>query len=622
MSFGTVDLDLRDLAAAGDSRAFAELARRHLPALYDFSARLLRDAEASRVVLGEVFTSQASDRSQLASGEFRVVAFELALRRSLERLRRTTSVTARAVDLGAPVDESFCRGRWAVSRTDHGDIGTAVLVWQVAESLDRRQYALLDLSVRQRFSTSALAHATEMPASAMESTLLRMRAAVESAMTAVVVAQRGKRWCHDLEISLADEDRLSIGEEGRKRVERHIETCTACTHTATRFGPLLEIYRSFQPLVMLPGVRSTLLAPALALLDSPSQEEEPAPLRLPGSRAPMISQTGRIVTSPNPVARTNPRAASGAHRQFALPVFRAAKVPLRGAPGSEEEQAYSFSPAEERPNRMTFYGILAGLGAVAIAGLAGLAFIAGGGDDPGSQVIASDTAQPTAATEEASSLAVSAVDIDLGSDQVERVITLEATTDNTVAWNLSADQPWLTVSPDGGSASLGEPTAVLISANRSLLAEGLYAGKLTLTTSDGETTEVFVELVVPGTGPTITDQRVTAPTEEETGAFYIYKAGCEPETTAFRVSASIADPSGIALAALVYSVGQDPPESSTMEISGDRYEGSVAPLTRDGPIVYHLEATDEAGNTSATEPITVEVRECGAAPLEPLEAAG
>ncbi|MPZ24472.1 MAG: hypothetical protein GEU28_13280 [Dehalococcoidia bacterium] len=619
MPVGIMDRELRELAASGDSEAFSELIRRQLPGLFDFTARLLRDTDAARDLLTGVVAGLAHNAEALNGRQsLRAVAFAVTLEKATDRLRSHGGLSADPIILNAPVSDTFCRSSLQPAGGDDLGSGMAILTWQVVSSLDRRQYALLDLWLRQRLDTSEIAHVLGLSTSAVESAIARMERSVESAVLAVVIAERGRRWCRDLDITLADSDRMRITEETRRRLGDHIETCSACTQTGTRFGSGIELYRSLQPVSPPPGLRSALLAPALPILAERRTrhgERSEGP-RLRGNRVPIISPTGRFEPIIRGVAVDGP-AVPPVEIPIArqAPRFQAARVPLQGVETSNGGQAYTYSYDPEHTghheSRTLFYSLLGSLAIVGLLGLAGLLFVLrgdGGSSQP--EAVVADTAAAQEPGEPP--LTVSASDLDFGVNQTERVVTLSTNVGDTLTWTLETDDPWIGANPDGGSIASGETVAIAVSVSRDLLGEGLHSGRLNLVSSGGEESEIFVELVVPGSGPTISDERLNIPQDEETGALHIFRAGCEPQPTAFRVSAAIADPSGITSAFLVYTVGSDEEERAEMDINGDRWEGAIPPLTRDGPIVYHIEATDDAGNITTSNAVTVELRGCPA----------
>jgi hypothetical protein len=251
--------------------------------------------------------------------------------------------------------------------------------------------------------------------------------------------------------------------------------------------------------------------------------------------------------------------------------------------------------------------VLGGLAIVGLVGLGLLLFLTREEDSTPTQSLQAETASTNVA--ENPILSFNASSVEFGASQSERVLTLQTGADETTTWTITADQPWLTVTPSGGSIDPGETIAVSLAIDRGALAEGLHTATLTLASSD-EQSELPVEVVIPGTGPSISDERLNAPQDPETGVPHVYQAGCEPQVTAFRVSALIEDPSGVSEVKLIYTVGGDDPLESPMEETGGRWEGAVPPLTRSGSIVYYVQATDEAGNTTSSTPVTVELRSC------------
>jgi DNA-directed RNA polymerase specialized sigma24 family protein len=617
-----MERELRDRAAAGEVEAFSELIRRHLPATFDFSARLLRDQDEARSLMSEVVSDAAQPGALTAAETFSALLLSSALEKASQRLRRHGGLAAETLTLNAPVDEMFCRGARAATDLETADPGLQILVWQVAASLDRRQFALLDLHLRQRLPAAELAAVVSMPAATLESTTSRMEHAVESAMSAVVISQRGRRWCRDLDMLMADEDSLRISEQTRKRLEEHCANCTACTQTGQRYGSFLDVYRSLQPVHPPPGLRAVVLGPAIAALQEKTVavqiKPEPAVAFRPrGNREPVVSVTGRISTLTTGLKVDGSRPiVEPFHDERAAPRFRASREPLQGGPQAANGSAtYSYTPAEQkqeaRKTSSSFYLILGGLAVVGLLGLGLLLFLTrDSGSDPVQTFQAETAANQTSSSDEPT-LTFNASSVEFGASQSERVLTLETSADSTLTWTITADQPWLTIEPSGGSIDPGQTVAVSLAVNRGSLPEGLHTASLVLATSD-EQTELPVEVVIPGTGPSISDERLNAPQDPETGVPHVFQAGCEPQVTAFRVSALIEDPSGVADVTLVYTVGSDEPLEATMEETGGRWEGAVPPLTRSGNIVYHILATDEAGNTSSSTPVNVELRSCTA----------
>ena len=103
--------------------------------------------------------------------------------------------------------------------------------------LDARDQLVLELSVRQGLTGSDLADALGVSAQQGYGLVHRMRERTERSLGAYCVARRGRRDCEELAGILAGWD----GEFSvllRKRVARHIETCSTCERTRRRFLPL------------------------------------------------------------------------------------------------------------------------------------------------------------------------------------------------------------------------------------------------------------------------------------------------------------------------------------------------------------------------------------------------
>ncbi|MPZ24685.1 MAG: hypothetical protein GEU28_14425, partial [Dehalococcoidia bacterium] len=361
MAIQAAERELRERAARGDGDAFTELARHALPYLYDFASRLLRETDEAKTVVGEAFLALAQKQADLATGEsFRALALAAVLEAGARRIRSRGALAAQQIHLGVHSDDIYYRSARSYARQEGFDEGIALLVWQVADALDRRQYALLDLFLRQGLTTAELAQVFSVSASSVSATIQRMEAAVESAMIAVVIAQRGRRWCRDLDMMLMNEDRARMVEATNRRVREHIDDCNACLQTTRRFGRCLDVYRTFVPLTPPPGLRSSLLGPALALFKHESGGAAPAADAQP--RSPLVSPTGRIRAGTVALSSRMPLHPSRVEER--APVFRAARVPISSDDSpSDESYLYLYQPGARRDRRF-LYLVLAGLGTV------------------------------------------------------------------------------------------------------------------------------------------------------------------------------------------------------------------------------------------------------------------
>jgi DNA-directed RNA polymerase specialized sigma24 family protein len=135
------DEELAYRAASGDRGAFERLHKRHLPGLYDFAVRVVRDrglaARAVKAAAGEA-------RTQLADGG----------RRGAPRTLLYITLHHAALDAVLAAGEPFAEDPELPLAPADGD-GRAV--WDSAAALAPQDYALLDLHVRRELGADELA---------------------------------------------------------------------------------------------------------------------------------------------------------------------------------------------------------------------------------------------------------------------------------------------------------------------------------------------------------------------------------------------------------------------------------------------------------------------------------
>ncbi|TAK67188.1 MAG: RNA polymerase sigma factor, partial [Dehalococcoidia bacterium] len=148
-------------AMAGDLDSFGQLYDRYFPRVYDFAWRVVRDADEAASVTESVFATAMASLSQLPNAaSFRSWLFSIAY----------GSAVARAAGLGrtsgpfpAVHEEAF--GSFDVPdacfiddpAVAGGDPATAALVWEAAMTLNPRDYAVIDLHVRQGLDSAEIA---------------------------------------------------------------------------------------------------------------------------------------------------------------------------------------------------------------------------------------------------------------------------------------------------------------------------------------------------------------------------------------------------------------------------------------------------------------------------------
>jgi RNA polymerase sigma factor (sigma-70 family) len=296
------DAELATRARDGDDESFAVLYERFFPKVLDFLARLLGDRSAAEEIAQDAFVAAYEHRSTLRQPEaVRSWLFSIAYRRAMDHLRRTGRERAglpEAAEVGVEEDPA---ARLAGAEA-------AELVWAAAQSLEARQYAVLDLSVRQGLAGQEVARALGVNQTHAAVLGHRARAALAKAVTALLVARSPER-CPVLGAAGAlgasatrgaGEPLPALSRQQRASVERHIRECPHCTSLAKRLAAPAALLGAFLPVAPAAGHGRWALV---------AERIQPAP----GAGGPAGSTPDRF-----PRARRGRRAAVGAGVAFLL----------------------------------------------------------------------------------------------------------------------------------------------------------------------------------------------------------------------------------------------------------------------------------------------------------------
>jgi len=233
-------------ARGGDLDSFGQLYDRYFHRVYDFAWRVLRDADAAAAVSQDVFTHAASGLTSMPrSMSFRSWLFAIAHRAALTRSGGASKTPP------AMHEEAF--GSFDVPdpcRIDQpGLIGQdhelAALVWEAATALSARDYALLDLHLRQGLDSAELAPILGASKGNAATMVSRIRAAASDVMKSYVVARRGTRDCPGLQQVLASFDFPPYTDAIRTAVDAHSKECGTCQQTRKRIAPPLDVLGAF-----------------------------------------------------------------------------------------------------------------------------------------------------------------------------------------------------------------------------------------------------------------------------------------------------------------------------------------------------------------------------------------
>ncbi|HEV7678710.1 MAG TPA: sigma-70 family RNA polymerase sigma factor [Candidatus Dormibacteraeota bacterium] len=227
-------------AVATDVGAIYE---RHAPEIHDFLVRTVHDHATAEDLTQAAFI-RLLERGDTVREIDRVrpwlftVAHNLAVTHVTRR--RATSPIEAAFDIASgekgPEDEALATA-------------AAALVWDAARSLEPRQYAVLDLSVRRGFTAGEIAEVLEITAAHAAVVVHRAREALAQAIRLLVVV-RQRRHCDRLaEIVPAGTDVLTP--DLRASVDRHMRRCEVCKQVGARLTEPVELFAAL-PLLPLP----------------------------------------------------------------------------------------------------------------------------------------------------------------------------------------------------------------------------------------------------------------------------------------------------------------------------------------------------------------------------------
>lgn len=225
-------------ALAGDQAAFAALYDRYFNRVYDFLARMLRDRAAAEDVTQETFIQAMTALPGLKKPEgFKSWLFTIARNQALNRLEREKRVVAMPTTITDEGDELTLdlvdEDRAADPSLPVLDRELAALVWEAAQGLDEKSYALLDLHVRQGLDSGEIAETLGVTKGNAYTMLSRVKDRFEESLAVLIVAKRGRQACAALQEIVAAVTRFTA--EVRERVGKHIKGCATCTATRKRF---------------------------------------------------------------------------------------------------------------------------------------------------------------------------------------------------------------------------------------------------------------------------------------------------------------------------------------------------------------------------------------------------
>jgi DNA-directed RNA polymerase specialized sigma24 family protein len=300
------DEELLDSVSATDDHAVAALAGRYSQALYDFALRTTLDPAYSAALTREAFVylrNHAADRPSNTS--VRAWLFGLAMEQMLTD----------ADDRSRDGDTKVSAGDRRFTQTDADvDREVAVWAWQAARNLRRRDYCLLDLTLRRGISPEELPESVGQGRGGIYGVIGRARGAFDESYLATALYFRGREACE----TLAD----LVG-RSRRQIAEHLEECSVCQATLNSVPGAADVFESLRlvdlppdlPAQILAGVAAAVPAAQLSLQDALAGaiegEEEVAEPTF--TEENMFSPAGDDVFIPSQHAGDESEATSGAY---------------------------------------------------------------------------------------------------------------------------------------------------------------------------------------------------------------------------------------------------------------------------------------------------------------------
>ena len=224
------DADLARAAAAGDRAAFADIYDRYADRLHDFCVGMLRDRDGAADCVQDTFCIAATRLQQLQQPDklrpwLYAIARNEALRRIRERHRETPSDELPDAVSHEPGPDTLA------ARTELAD-----LIAEAAGGLSDRDRAVLELVYRHGLDGPDLAEALGVSPTNATKMAYRLRETVERSLGALLVSRRARNTgggCPELASILEGWDG-HFSMLMRKRIARHIESCSACDQERRR----------------------------------------------------------------------------------------------------------------------------------------------------------------------------------------------------------------------------------------------------------------------------------------------------------------------------------------------------------------------------------------------------
>jgi len=234
--------ELASRAQSGDVEAFGELYELFAQSIHDFLLRTVRNQATAEDLTQNTFVKAFEKRETLQDPtKVKSWLFTIAHNLAMDAVSRVKPTQ--------DIEEQF-----DLAATESGPEAQAItaeaaeLVWAAASSLEPRQYAVLDLTVRQGFSTPEVADALQVDSGHAAVLVSRSKEALGNAVRYLLVARR-RTHCDTLAAMVPDGVK-ELTPEQRTSVDHHMRRCDSCKVMASSLTKPAEIVGGFAFLVL------------------------------------------------------------------------------------------------------------------------------------------------------------------------------------------------------------------------------------------------------------------------------------------------------------------------------------------------------------------------------------
>ena len=253
---------------AGESHGLAEAYDRYASPLYAYCRSLLRDPADAADAVQDTFVIAASKLAGLRDqSRLKPWLYAVARNECRRRLRVSAAEATSALDAVPEMSDESVDVTGSAERAE-----LRALLRSAVRGLNAGEQDLMELQLRQGLEVTEIAAVLGVSRNHAHALLSRARDQLEISLGALLVARTGRQECAALSTLLGDWDgQLNV--LMRKRINRHIENCTACADRKRReLAPALLL--GLAPLAALPiaAMPAGLRAQVLRLASSNTPE--------------------------------------------------------------------------------------------------------------------------------------------------------------------------------------------------------------------------------------------------------------------------------------------------------------------------------------------------------------